>query len=107
VLNLLTNARDAMPEGGSITVATVLLPDTPAAVELTVTDTGHGMDAETLARIFDPFYTTKPTGTGLGLSITYGIVRDHGGSITADSTPGQGTRFLVRLPLAVGEARQP
>ncbi len=96
VLNLLTNARDATPPGGRVVIATA--PADGASVELTVTDTGHGMNAETLARIFDPFYTTKPTGTGLGLSITYGIVRDHGGTITADSTPGQGTRFVVRLP---------
>jgi signal transduction histidine kinase len=67
---------------------------------------------ETLARIFDPFYTTKPTGTGLGLSIAYGIVHDHGGTITAESTPGQGARFVVRLPVlrsdpgaATGQAR--
>ena len=73
-------------------------PDADGAVEIVVSDTGHGMSAETLSRIFDPFYTTKPTGTGLGLSIVYGIVHDHGGTITAESTSGEGTRFVVRLP---------
>ena len=98
VLNLLTNARDAMPGGGRVAVVTSPAPHEDAAVEIVVTDTGHGMNAETLSRIFDPFYTTKPAGTGLGLSIVYGIVHDHGGTITAESTPGEGTRFVVRLP---------
>jgi PAS domain S-box-containing protein len=100
LLNLLTNARDASPEGGAITIETATAGDGSAAVDIAVADRGHGMDPETLARIFDPFYTTKPTGTGLGLSIAYGIVRDHGGTITADSAPGRGTRFVIRLPQA-------
>jgi len=103
VLNLLTNAHDAMPEGGEVSVETGVDDKDRAWVWMTVTDTGHGMDADTLARIFDPFYTTKPTGTGLGLSIAYGIVRDHGGTITAESTRGHGTRFLVRLPVSALE----
>ena len=98
VLNLLTNARDAMPGGGRVAIVTSPAPDEDAAAEIVVSDTGHGMSAETLSRIFDPFYTTKPAGTGLGLSIVYGIVHDHGGTITAESTPGEGTRFVVRLP---------
>jgi two-component system, cell cycle sensor histidine kinase and response regulator CckA len=98
VLNLITNARDAMPNGGRLAIVTSPVGEGGGAVELVVGDTGHGMDAETLARIFDPFYTTKSTGTGLGLSIVYGIVHDHGGTITAESAPGQGTRFVVRLP---------
>jgi len=97
VLNLLTNARDAMPGGGRVAIVTAPAPDA-GAVEIVVSDTGHGMSAETLSRIFDPFYTTKPNGTGLGLSIVYGIVHDHGGTITTESTPGEGTRFVVRLP---------
>ena len=100
VLNLLNNARDASGQGGEIVVTSALAPGDPASVELVVADHGHGMDADTLARIFDPFYTTKSTGTGLGLSISYGIVRDHGGTITPESTPGEGSRFVVRLPLA-------
>jgi signal transduction histidine kinase len=104
VLNLLTNARDAMPEGGEIVIVTATARDEPASVEVVVADSGHGMDAQTLARIFDPFYTTKAAGTGLGLSITYGIVRDHGGTIAAESRRGEGTRFVVRLPLAASPA---
>jgi signal transduction histidine kinase len=67
-----------------------------------VTDTGHGIPAENLARIYDPFFTTKAArkGTGLGLSVTYGIVQEHGGSIACDSQVGQGTRFTIQLPLA-------
>jgi signal transduction histidine kinase len=107
VLNLVTNAGDAMPGGGRMGIATVPARDDPASVELVVSDSGHGMDAETLTRIFDPFYTTKPTGTGLGLSITYGIVRDHGGTIAAESTPGAGTRFVVRLPVAPADPGAP
>ena len=103
VLNLLTNAHDAMPEGGEVRIETAAGDADRSWVSLTVTDTGHGMDADALTRIFDPFYTTKSTGTGLGLSISYGIVRDHGGTITAESTPGHGTRFLVRLPAASPE----
>jgi signal transduction histidine kinase len=98
VLNLLTNGRDAMPNGGRLAIATALMSDEPPSLEIVITDTGHGMSAETLARIFDPFYTTKPTGTGLGLSIAYGIVHDHGGTIAVESTPGEGTRVVVRLP---------
>jgi signal transduction histidine kinase len=98
VLNLITNARDAMPDGGRVAIVTAHVSEDPEAVEIAVGDTGHGMGPETLAKIFDPFYTTKPTGTGLGLSIVYGIVHDHGGTISAESTPGQGTRFVVRLP---------
>ncbi|MGH6689201.1 MAG: ATP-binding protein [Gammaproteobacteria bacterium] len=100
ILNLVTNARDACREGGEIVVLTAPAGEEPGSVEVVIADSGHGMDSTTLARIFDPFYTTKPTGTGLGLSIAYGIVHDHGGTITAESTPGQGTRFVVRLPLA-------
>jgi two-component system cell cycle sensor histidine kinase/response regulator CckA len=104
-LNLLTNARDASGVRGEIAIVTAQAADDPAAIDVAIADQGHGMDAETLSRIFDPFYTTKPTGTGLGLSIAYGIVRDHGGTISADSTPGQGTRFLIRLPVAAEDAQ--
>jgi PAS domain S-box-containing protein len=100
VLNLLTNARDASRAGGEIVILTEPTKDDPTSIDIVVGDRGHGMDTETLARIFDPFYTTKPSGTGLGLSISYGIVHDHGGTITAESAPGEGTRFLVRLPVA-------
>ena len=73
-----------------------------------VADTGAGIPPEQLARIFDPFFTTKAIGrgTGLGLSISYGIVHEHEGSIHCDSTVGQGTRFIVRLPMAVADRRR-
>jgi two-component system, NtrC family, sensor kinase len=103
-LNLLLNARDAMPKGGWLTIVTRVEGDA-AVVE--VADTGSGIPADQLSRIYDPFFTTKAIGkgTGLGLSITYGIVQEHGGTITCESDIGQGTRFTLRLPLAVPAAR--
>jgi signal transduction histidine kinase len=97
LLNLFLNAKDAMPRGGWLTIATRLDGDR-AIVE--VADTGSGIPSEHIARIYDPFFTTKAIGhgTGLGLSITYGIVREHDGAIDCDSTVGQGTRFTVTLP---------
>ena len=96
-LNLFLNAKDAMPRGGWLTIATRAAGDR-AVVE--VADTGSGIPSEYLARIFDPFFTTKAIGqgTGLGLSISYGIVREHDGAIDCDSAVGQGTRFTVTLP---------
>ena len=98
-LNLLLNARDAMPKGGWLTIVT--REDRDGAV-VEIGDTGSGIAPELLSRIYDPFFTTKSIGkgTGLGLSITYGIVQEHGGTITCDSQVGQGTRFTIRLPLA-------
>jgi two-component system, NtrC family, sensor kinase len=104
-LNLFLNARDAMPKGGWLTIVT--RGDRDGAV-VEIADTGSGIPAEQLSRIYDPFFTTKEIGkgTGLGLSITYGIVQEHGGSITCDSQIGQGTRFSIRLPLAVAAKRE-
>ncbi len=102
LLNLALNARDAMPSGGTLSVRVSMQPTEGAGTALlTVSDTGHGMAPEVLARIFEPFYTTKPLGqgTGLGLAIIRGIVEDHGGTITARSVPGHGSEFIVRLPL--------
>jgi PAS domain S-box-containing protein len=98
-LNLFLNSRDAMPKGGWLTILT--REDRNGAV-IEVGDTGSGIPAEVLSRIYDPFFTTKEIGkgTGLGLSIAYGIVQEHGGTITCDSHVGQGTRFTIRLPLA-------
>ena len=98
-LNLFLNARDAMPKGGWLSIVTRSSPE-GAIVE--VADTGSGIPADQLSRIYDPFFTTKEIGkgTGLGLSITYGIVQEHGGTITCDSSMGQGTRFTLTLPLA-------
>jgi two-component system NtrC family sensor kinase len=102
-LNLFLNARDAMPKGGWLTIVTKssVGPDGSTAT-IEVADTGSGIPAEQLSRIYDPFFTTKDIGkgTGLGLSITYGIVQEHGGSIACDSAIGQGTRFTLTLPLA-------
>jgi two-component system, NtrC family, sensor kinase len=101
-LNLFLNARDAMPSGGWLSVSTRVEGDNVVAE---IADTGSGIPAAHLARIYDPFFTTKAIGrgTGLGLSITYGIVREHDGVIRCDSTMGQGTKFTVTLPLAPAE----
>jgi two-component system, NtrC family, sensor kinase len=98
-LNLFLNARDAMPSGGWLVVSTRVDGDRVVAE---VADTGSGIPAEHLARIYDPFFTTKAIGrgTGLGLSISYGIVREHDGEIHCDSGVGQGTRFTLSLPRA-------
>jgi signal transduction histidine kinase len=96
-LNLFINGRDAMPAGGTLTVRT-WAEDGFAHVE--VADTGQGIAPEHLARIYDPFFTTKgpKKGTGLGLSITYGIVQEHNGIIEVDSAIGRGTRFRLEFP---------
>ncbi|RMF84669.1 MAG: hypothetical protein D6736_18860, partial [Nitrospinota bacterium] len=101
-LNLLNNARDAMPQGGEITIRTFPTPDHVVAE---VQDTGTGIASEIRERIFDPFFTTKEAGkgTGLGLSVSYGILLNHGGRIAVESTPGAGTTFRLALPL--GERR--
>jgi two-component system NtrC family sensor kinase len=104
-LNLFLNARDAMPRGGWLSVSTRFDEDGMVVVE--VSDTGSGIPSEYLARIYDPFFTTKAIGrgTGLGLSITYGIVRDHQGTIQCDSAMGQGTKFTLAMPLEQIPAR--
>ena len=99
IANLLVNAAHAIEGHGRITVCTVHELD---HVLVTVADTGHGIPAEIINRIFDPFFTTKDIGkgTGLGLSISYGIIKAHGGDITLKSEPGEGTTFMIRLPVA-------
>jgi signal transduction histidine kinase len=98
VLNLLTNAAAAVDGGGQIGIATRRHPERGACVQLIVTDSGAGIPADALPRIFDPFFSTKPGGTGLGLSVSDGIVREHGGTIEVESAPGRGTRFTITLP---------
>ena len=101
-LNLFLNARDAMPKGGWLSVSTRL---DAGKVVAEVSDTGSGIPSEYLARIYDPFFTTKAIGqgTGLGLSITYGIVREHDGGIDCDSVIGQGTKFSLSFPALQAE----
>ena len=103
IMNLITNAIDASPEGATVTVRS-RAEDQGVRVE--VADTGCGIEPEDRSRIFDPFFTTKPVGqgTGLGLSISYGIIQDHGGTIEVESTVGQGTCFTIHLPLRPGPA---
>ncbi len=95
--NLMVNAAQAMPQGGTLSLTTRFDPET-ATCAVIVADSGGGIAPERLSKIFNPFYTTKGTGTGLGLSVSYGIVREHGGSITATSPPGAGALFTVTLP---------
>jgi len=105
ILNLALNARQAMPEGGALTLAT-RLGEGPRGpfVELAVCDTGHGIPESIRDRIFEPFFTTRgeENGSGLGLAIVHGIVRNHDGLIQVKSDPASGTTFLVRLPAAAG-----
>jgi signal transduction histidine kinase/CheY-like chemotaxis protein len=98
LMNMAVNARDSMPEGGTLTFETRLAPG--AGVELRVSDTGTGIPAEALPHIFEPFFTTKPVGqgTGLGLSMVFGIVQNHGGRIEVQSEVGRGTVFTLTFP---------
>jgi CheY-like chemotaxis protein len=116
ILNLVVNARDAMPEGGRLTIETAnvriveessrALPDCPPGdyVLLAVSDSGCGIDEQVKAHIFEPFFTTKGVGkgTGLGLSTLYGIVRQGGGHVRVESDPGAGARFLIYFPRVEG-----
>ena len=97
LLNLVRNAREAMPGGGKLTVAT---RGEEGAAVVEVRDTGPGIPHERLQRIFDPFFTTKERGTGLGLALAQEIAQEHGGQLTCESVPGHGTAFRLRLPLA-------
>jgi len=118
LINLVVNARDAMPDGGRITVSTASYREDSATgggkqgpapgdyILMSVTDTGTGMSSEVLARAFEPFYTTKPIGqgTGLGLSMVYGYIKQAKGYVQIDSVPGRGTSVRLYLPMYKGEA---
>ena len=105
LMNLCVNAIAAMPEGGTLTLGTRRLPD--LQVELTVTDTGAGMDPAVLARAMEPFFTTRPVGqgTGLGLAMAYATAKNHGGGLGIRSEPGRGTSVAMRLPAVTGASR--
>jgi len=98
VINLLTNARDALADGGEIVVETGTAAGQPDAARLVVRDNGPGIAPDVVGRIFDPFFTTKAGGTGLGLSVSYGIVREHKGSFDVESRPGEGATFTLTFP---------
>ena len=95
LINLFKNGLEAMPRGGEITITTRGRGEN---VEVVVADTGAGMSPEVVANLFQPYFTTKAKGTGLGLAISRSIIQEHGGSISVDSTPGQGSAFTIRLP---------
>ena len=101
LMNLAVNAKDAMPDGGRLRIATAAIPERQE-LELSVSDTGTGMPEETMAHIFEPFFTTKAEGqgTGLGLATVYSIVKQSHGSIHVESEPGRGTTFTMRFPTA-------
>ena len=106
LMNLCTNARDAMPDGGKLTLRAVR---EGKRILVTISDTGQGMDKESAEKCFDPFFTTKPIGkgTGLGLSTTYGIIKSHEGLISVASQSNQGTTFKMHFPAAAAEERRP
>jgi signal transduction histidine kinase len=98
-VNLVLNALEATGPHGTLSVATEVIAAVPARLRVTIKDSGVGIPAEHMARLFEPFFTTKPNGTGLGLAITRRIILEHGGDITAESQPGNGTTFCVLLPV--------
>lgn len=104
VWNLLVNGLEAMPEGGTLSVSVGRSRGAvPPAVEVSISDTGGGISTGERERIFQPFYTTKPTGTGLGLATVQRIVEGHGGSVHLESDPGKGCSFVLRFPLTSDE----
>jgi CheY-like chemotaxis protein len=111
ICDLVTNARQAMPQGGTVTIRAenrVFADDTPGLpagkyVEIVVEDEGTGIPAEHLSQVFDPYFTTKQVGSGLGLTRAYSVIKGHGGHIRVESTVGEGTAFFVYIPASSGE----
>lgn len=99
IMNLLLNARDAMPDGGRIRIETGPAPDRAETLQLSIADTGVGIPAETLPKLFGMFFTTKESGTGLGLWLAYRTLREHRGQIAVESEPGKGAKFILTLPV--------
>ena len=97
--NLILNGLQAMETGGTLTVSTETDNKDPEFCSVTIGDSGYGISTEVREKLFTPFFTTKSRGTGLGLAVSYGIVKDHGGDIKAESEPGQGAEFIVTLPV--------
>jgi CheY-like chemotaxis protein len=115
IINLAVNARQAMPDGGTITIETsIVYPGRKQAkkqknnahVQLLISDTGIGMSPETQKQVFDPFFTTKPEGTGLGLAMAFGYVKQSGGSISVFSKEGEGSTFQIQFPFAKGNVSE-
>ena len=100
-LNLVLNALDAMPEGGTLHISTIRTVD-PAGVEIRFADSGEGIPADQIPNLFKPFYSTKATGLGLGLYISQEIIQAHDGHIDVESVEGEGTTFTVWLPASAG-----
>jgi two-component system cell cycle sensor histidine kinase/response regulator CckA len=100
ILNMVVNARDAMPSGGQLRIETRNAgPPNRDCVTISISDTGIGMDSQVLSRVFEPFFTTKAHGTGLGLATSYGIIQENGGDLRVDSVPARGTTFYIELPV--------
>jgi signal transduction histidine kinase len=102
LLNLIKNAQAAMPNGGLLTIATQVSDN---EIRISVCDTGIGINAENLKKIFEPYFTTKESGTGLGLTLVYKIIREHRGEISVESREGEGTNFEIILPVYQKEMR--
>ncbi len=114
LLNICLNARDAMPDGGKLTIETSVVNLKSRALSgfepgnyvlLSISDTGMGMDEETKRKIFIPFFTTKPQGSGLGLSVVWSVVKNLGGHVEVESSPGKGTKFRIFLPLSIPKSK--
>jgi two-component system sensor histidine kinase HydH len=103
ILNIMLNSFQAMPEGGKLSVSCRLLDQKPKQVELEMADSGHGISSADIAKIFDPFFSTKSRGSGLGLATTQAIINEHKGRIRAESKEGKGTKFIITLPVSDGE----